>query len=71
MILVDADHISSIQAGGIAYPFYSADWEMNVEINPVIYTVKNWLKRHFTPFYHNVTAEGIQLWGRPKKRKRL
>jgi uncharacterized protein len=63
IILVKRDHITAIEAGDIAYPFYSAGWEMKVEINPVIYTFKDWQKRHFTPFYHNVSIEGIQLWG--------
>jgi hypothetical protein len=26
-----------------------------------MYTLKDWLKYHFTPFYHNVTEEGVVI----------
>ncbi|EDV03951.1 hypothetical protein BACINT_03077 [Bacteroides intestinalis DSM 17393] len=36
-------------------------WSLNKCISPVLYTMQDWLKYHFTPFFHNVKEEGIQL----------
>ena len=44
-----------------AYPFIELGWETGVEINPMLYTKKEWELRHFTPFYHNVENDKIQL----------
>ncbi len=29
-------------------------WSLNKCISPVLYTMQDWLKYHFTPFFHNV-----------------
>ena len=36
-------------------------WSLNKCISPVLYTMQDWLKYHFTPFFHNVKEEGIQM----------
>jgi hypothetical protein len=46
------------------YAMMQLGWELNADINPIIYTNKDWAKRSFTPFYKNVTKDGIILWER-------
>lgn len=38
-------------------------WELGKEINPVMYSVKEWQKYKNSLFYKNVEKEGIKLWG--------
>ena len=45
----------------VSYPLVELGWSMQIAISPVLYTVKDWLKYHFTPFYQNVKHDGIQL----------
>ena len=45
----------------ITYPLVKLGWEMNVEINPIMYTRKEWDANHFTPFYYNVQKDGIAI----------
>ena len=51
------------ELGKLSYPFYDLSAELDIEINPVIYTEEDWKKRAFTPFYKNTTADSILLWG--------
>ncbi len=36
-------------------------WEMNEEINPVVYTKQEWASYKDTPFYDNVERDGILI----------
>ena len=38
-------------------------WELGEEINPIMYSAKEWQKYKITPFYKNVEKEGIKIWG--------
>ncbi len=49
--------------GKLSYPFYDLAAELDIDINPVIYTCGDWEKRQITPFYRNVVTEGVHLWG--------
>ena len=44
-----------------AYPLVELGLSINQQINPLVYTMEDWEKRSFTPFYHNVTTESIEL----------
>ncbi len=44
-----------------AYPLVDLGWTLNAEINPLIYTNEEWERRKITPFYKNVSAEGMEL----------
>ena len=64
LVLLDRpDRISVAELGKIAYPFYDLGAELDIEINPVIYTRKDWQYRKYTPFYANATADSIRIWG--------
>jgi hypothetical protein len=36
-------------------------WELNEQINPIMYTKDEWEANSITPFYDNVQREGIKL----------
>lgn len=46
---------------GYAYPFKELGWEINEEINPQVYSKKEWEDYSYTPFYKNVNADKIIL----------
>ena len=45
----------------ITYPLTKLGWELGTDINPVMYTKKEWEANHITPFYHNVEQDAIAL----------
>lgn len=61
LLLVDKDKITKEDYDNISYPLFELGWELQQQINPVLYTVKEWQRHSFTPFYKNVTKEGIAL----------
>jgi len=61
LILINGERISNDDFNQMVFPFISLGWSLNVEINPVAYTYGQWQQRRITPFYKNVTAEGIRL----------
>ena len=46
---------------GVGYPFRELGWDINEEINPQVYTKKEWDEYHFTPFYKSVEHDKIVL----------
>ena len=61
LVLVDKEQQQLQDFDLFAYPFIEMGWQTGEEINPMLYTRKEWEKRHFTPFYHNVVNEKIAL----------
>ena len=61
IVLVDKDRQQLQDFDRYAYPFIEMGWQAGVEINPMLYTRKEWNQRHFTPFYHNVEADKVVL----------
>ncbi|MGM9764619.1 MAG: nucleotidyltransferase domain-containing protein [Candidatus Cryptobacteroides sp.] len=61
LILLDKETIDQKDHDEIAYPFRALSWDIGQLISPIIYTMDNWQKMSFTPFYKNVTEEGIVL----------
>ena len=52
LVLLDRPgRISVAELGRISYPFYDLGAELDIEINPVIYTKEDWQYRKHTPFY--------------------
>jgi hypothetical protein len=44
-----------------ADPLFELGWKIDVEIHPIMYTLKDWLERNFSLFYKNVEQDGIVL----------
>ena len=61
LVLLDKDCITKEDCDNISYPIRELGWDIDAMINPILYTEKEWRARNFTPFYKNVTKEGIAL----------
>ena len=61
LILVQGDRVTSSDFNLYAYPFVDYGWSVGEQINPLIYSFKDWKKREFTPFYKSVIQEGVSL----------
>ena len=61
LIILDKTKLEADDYDNISYPLRELGWKLKECINPVMYTLKNWMKYSFSPFYHNVTNEGIIL----------
>ncbi|MBQ8607152.1 MAG: nucleotidyltransferase domain-containing protein, partial [Bacteroidaceae bacterium] len=62
LILLDKERIKNADFDAVAYPIVELGWRLGIEINPLLYTYKDWEKRSFTPFYKNVQKDKIELW---------
>lgn len=63
LIVVDKDRVSISENSDITYPLVMLGWDMNVEINPVLYTKNEWETYKDTPFHDNVIHDGIRIAG--------
>lgn len=61
LILLDKQKIEAEDYDNVSYPLVELGWSLNECISPVLYTVRDWMKYHFTPFFHNVKDEGVLL----------
>ena len=61
LVVVDQEKQQLQDFDRYAYPFVEMGWQTGEEINPMLYTRKEWQQRHFTPFYHNVEHDKIEL----------
>ena len=53
LILLDKPTIS-LDDYGVSYPFLELGWDLGEDINPQVYSKKEWSDYSFTPFYKNV-----------------
>lgn len=63
LIILDKEELLPFDYDNVTYPLVMLGWELGKEINPVMYTTKEWQKYKNSPFYKNVEKEGIILWG--------
>lgn len=61
LILMDKATILQNDYNNISYPLSVLGIELGENINPILYTKKDWQKYSFTPFYKNVTKDAIKL----------
>lgn len=60
LMLTDGDTVTMKDRERITAPLYDIELETGIQINPVIYTTKDW-ENHKGPFFHNVMNERIRL----------
>lgn len=60
LILLDKPKLS-FNDYGVGYPFRELGWDINEEINPQVYSKKEWNENAFTPFYKNVEHDKLVL----------
>ncbi len=61
LIILDKERLEPDDYDNISYPLRELGWKLKECINPVMYTLKDWMRYNFSPFYHNVNNEGIIL----------
>lgn len=62
LILIDKDTLSYHDKKQIKYPLYDIEFETGQIISPLVFARRDWeFKHRITPFYENVTKEGIAL----------
>jgi len=61
LVLIDKEQLQTEDYDMIAYPFSELGWNIGEDIRPLLYTNKEWAERWFTPFYHNVEHDKIEL----------
>lgn len=61
LIIVDKDKVSLAENAAITYPLVMIGWNYGVEINPILYTKREWENNKHTPFYENVEKDGLRI----------
>ncbi|WP_307995740.1 nucleotidyltransferase domain-containing protein [uncultured Bacteroides sp.] len=61
LIILDKSKIDTNDYDNISYPLRELGWKLKECINPVMYTLKDWMKYSFSPFHQNINNEGIIL----------
>lgn len=61
LILLDKEKIETTDFDTIAYPLFELGWHLDQQFSIKLYTINDWEKRSFTPFYKNIEQEGILL----------
>ena len=60
LILLDKSSLT-FRDYDLSLPFRELGWSINEEINPQVYSKKEWQNSLFTPFYKNVERDKIVL----------
>ena len=61
LLVLSKDSLAQSDYDTISYPFVMLGCELGEEINPVMYTEKEWKSYKATPFYENVQQDAIDL----------
>lgn len=63
LVILNKDQLVPADYDSVTYPLTMLGWDLGKEINPVMYSAKEWQKYKITPFYKNIEKEGVRLWG--------
>ena len=61
LILLNKEQLEQSDYDNVSYPFVLLGCDLGEEINPIMYTKKEWESYRITPFYANVLRDGINL----------
>ena len=62
LILIDKEKVTHKDRVGLSYPLYDIQFQYGILVNSMICTGQSWETKHrATPFYENVTREGVVL----------
>lgn len=61
LILLEKERITGEDHDRYGFPLREAGWEIWTEINPHIYTKKDWQSWSYSPFYKNVEHDKIVI----------
>lgn len=63
LIVLDKDRLEQSDYDNVSYPFVLLGCDWGEDVNPIMYTKKEWESYRHTPFYENVKHDGIVLVG--------
>jgi len=61
LILLNKNKVSLDDYDKYSYPLRELGWDINEDINPILFTEKEWEENKFTVFNHNVRKDGIAI----------
>ena len=61
LLILNKDSLTQSDYDYVSYPFVLLGCHLRVEINPIMYTAKEWKSYQATPFYENVEQDAINL----------
>lgn len=61
LIVLDKEWLMPNDYDTVTYPLTKLGWDLGADINPIMYTKKEWEASRITPFYHNVLEDAIAL----------
>ena len=61
LIVLPKQQLQQIDYDQVSFPLVELGWELNEQINPIMYTQKEWEANSITPFYDNVRRDAINL----------
>lgn len=61
LIVLDKEKLMPEDYDTVTYPLTKLGWDIGAEINPIMYTKKEWEASRITPFYRNVVKDAIAL----------
>lgn len=61
LLILNKDSLTQSDYDIVSYPFVLLGCELGEEINPIMYTAKEWKSYQATPFYENVEQDAINL----------
>jgi len=60
VVIVDQENLTFKERQSLIYPLFDIEIQTGILVNPIVYLKKQWGKIK-TPFYQNVTREGVLL----------
>ena len=61
LLILNKEQLTQSDYDNVSYPFVLLGCELGEEINPIMYTEKEWQSYHATPFYENVQQDAVNL----------
>ena len=61
LIVLPKDQLRQEDYDLVSYPLVELGWTLGEQINPIVYTRREWEASSITPFYDNVQRDGVSL----------
>ncbi len=61
LIVLPRERLRQEDYDRVSFPLIELGWTIGEQINPVVYTLKEWEASKITPFYDNVERDAISL----------
>ena len=61
LLILNKEKLTQTDYDNVSYPFVLLGCELGDEINPIMYTEKEWESYHATPFFENVQQDAVNL----------